>query len=142
MSEKMLSILLLVAVTASPLHVRASVQTPKITSCSSSETVTLSDVSIQNAQVGQKMTANFTVTIKEPLESNPKLQVTLTKENRRKVECFYNIGSCTYDLCGKGNTVERTLGKSWGNKCPVPGNYAARDRRRQVAALSGGAFIG
>ncbi|XP_037524535.1 uncharacterized protein LOC119401685 [Rhipicephalus sanguineus] len=120
MSEKMLSALLLLAVAASPLLVQASVQTPTLTSCSSSEKVVLSDVTIQNAQIGQKMTANFSLTINEPLKSKPKLQVTLTKQDGRKVNCISHMGSCKYDLCRKDNIVEETLSKSWGNTCPVP----------------------
>lgn len=116
----MLSALLLAAVTASPLLVRASVQTPKLTSCSSSEKVVLSDITIQNAQIGQKMTANFSLTIKEPLKPEPKLQVTLIRQDGRKVPCIYQMGSCKYDLCRKDNKVEEALSKSWGSKCPVP----------------------
>ncbi|KAL3187206.1 hypothetical protein MRX96_025520 [Rhipicephalus microplus] len=137
----MLSALLLAAVTTYPLLARASVQTPTLKSCSSSEKVMLSDVSIRNAKLNQKMTVNFSITINEPLESNPKLQVTLTKKDGREVVCLLYIGSCTYNLCGKSNIVEQTLGESWGNKCPVPATALQKTVDVPLPSLLG-TFIG
>ncbi|XP_050048210.1 uncharacterized protein [Dermacentor andersoni] len=116
----MLSAIQLVAIAGFPLLVRASVQTPTPTSCQSSQKVMVNDVTIVNAKIGQTMTLNFTLVIKEPLTSNPTLAVTMKRQTGGSISCINDIGSCTYKLCGGTKDFEKKLAQLWNNQCPVP----------------------
>ncbi|XP_037581726.1 uncharacterized protein LOC119464933 [Dermacentor silvarum] len=100
--------------------VEGSVQYPKLTSCSDGDKITISDMAIQDAQIGKKMLANFTLIVKEPLESNPTLKVTITTAEGEEVGCYDSVGSCSYKMCDGTSTVEQLLGQEWDNACPVP----------------------
>ncbi|XP_077494785.1 uncharacterized protein LOC144105536 isoform X2 [Amblyomma americanum] len=100
--------------------VAGSVQTPELTSCSSEKSINLSNVSISDAQIGKIMTANFTLTTSQKLESDNKLEVTVYTASGSKIHCLGHIGSCTYHVCGGNSTAEQLLGQPWNNKCPVP----------------------
>ncbi|XP_077494783.1 uncharacterized protein LOC144105535 [Amblyomma americanum] len=115
----MLSALVVVALAGSPL-VTASVQTPTLTSCSSSTKVSVSDVTITNAKIGQTMVVDFTLKVSEALGSNPTLKITLRKQGGSEIPCINNVGSCTYKLCGGTSSVEQGLAEQWNNQCPVP----------------------
>ncbi|XP_077530164.1 uncharacterized protein LOC144142494 [Haemaphysalis longicornis] len=105
---------------ASPLLVKSSLQTPTLTSCSSVQQVQVGAVTIQNAKIGQTMVINFTLTITQPLSSDPKLQVTMKRQSGSVISCIDNVGSCTYKLCGGTTSFEQSLGQLWNNTCPVP----------------------
>uniref|UniRef100_A0A023GCJ2 Putative lipocalin-8 1 n=1 Tax=Amblyomma triste TaxID=251400 RepID=A0A023GCJ2_AMBTT len=100
--------------------VAASVQTPELTPCSDSEDVDISDVTISDAKIGEKMYLNFTLKVSRQLDSDPKLELTIIKENGDEVPCFDGVGSCTYKLCDGETDLEMALGQLWDNKCPVP----------------------
>ncbi|XP_054917085.1 uncharacterized protein [Dermacentor andersoni] len=80
----------------------------------------MSDVSVEDAQIGKNRRLNFTLTIREPLDSNPTLQITITKATGDIAECHNSIGSCLNKLCGGTSTTEQYLGEEWNNTCPVP----------------------
>ncbi|XP_075530695.1 uncharacterized protein LOC142563888 isoform X2 [Dermacentor variabilis] len=82
--------------------------------------ITISDVAIQDAQIGKTMRANFTLIVSEPLESDPTLQLTITTAEGKEVGCYVSVGSCAYKMCGGTSTVEQLLGEEWDNTCPVP----------------------
>ncbi|XP_075531822.1 uncharacterized protein LOC142564636 [Dermacentor variabilis] len=82
--------------------------------------ITISDIAIEDAQIGKKMRANFTLIISEPLESDPTLKLTIKTAEGNEVGCYGSIGSCAYKMCGGTSTVEQLLGQEWGNTCPVP----------------------
>ncbi|XP_077530159.1 uncharacterized protein LOC144142490 [Haemaphysalis longicornis] len=105
---------------ASIMLATASVQRPVLTSCSESQQVRLSDVTITNATIGNTMVISYRVTNSKPLTSNPTLVVTVWKENGSKIGCFFNTGSCAYKLCGGTSWQEQAIGEMWGNRCPVP----------------------
>ncbi|XP_077493522.1 uncharacterized protein LOC144104410 [Amblyomma americanum] len=115
----MLSTLLVLALAGAPF-VAASVQTPTLTSCSTTQKAKVDAVTITNAKIGQTMIVNFTLIITESLGSNPTLQITMRKNGGSTIPCVNNVGSCTYKLCGGTSSVEQGLGQLWNNQCPVP----------------------
>ncbi|XP_077492475.1 uncharacterized protein LOC144103691 [Amblyomma americanum] len=100
--------------------VAGSVQTPELNSCSSTEEIDISDLTISGAKIGEKFTLNFTLEVSQELDSDPKLEITITREDGNKVPCFGTIGSCSYRLCEGESSIEERLGQLWDNKCPVP----------------------
>ncbi|KAL1477847.1 hypothetical protein MTO96_035428, partial [Rhipicephalus appendiculatus] len=90
----------------------------------------LSDVTVEDATIGRTMTVNFTLTVTEELADEPKLEVTVIKQNGRKVSCPPRGGACVYRLCGGTSNEEKFLGQLWNNECPVP----ATERRESTSA--------
>ncbi|XP_070383718.1 uncharacterized protein [Dermacentor albipictus] len=115
----MLFALLLLAVVCSPV-VGASLQTPTLTPCSSEQKFRLSDVSVMDATIGRTVTVNFTLAVTEELADDPKVEVTVYRQNGRKISCPPRGGSCVYKLCGGRSNAEKFLGQLWNNECPVP----------------------
>ncbi|XP_054917086.1 uncharacterized protein [Dermacentor andersoni] len=115
----MLCTLMLVALGSFGLA-ECSVQNPTLTPCSDGDKITISDVAIQDAQIGKTMRANFTLIIRESLESDPTLKLTITTAEGNEVGCYGSVGSCPYKMCGGTSTVEQLLGQEWDNTCPVP----------------------
>uniref|UniRef100_G3MNP5 MD-2-related lipid-recognition domain-containing protein n=1 Tax=Amblyomma maculatum TaxID=34609 RepID=G3MNP5_AMBMU len=114
----------------------ASVQRPKITSCSKSEKFMLSDVSITNAQIGQSMVVNTSINIREPLGSSPTLSVTMRKQSGSKIPCLGSVGSCTYKLCRGTTSEEQELAKPWQNQCPVPAITVQESKETHLTPMS------
>lgn len=98
----------------------AFVQSPVFTSCSRVQDVQISNVTISNARIGQRMTVDFTLNIRKPLTSSPRLAVTVRNKNGLRLPCVKNVGSCIYKLCGGKSSAELFLGRLWDNACPVP----------------------
>ncbi|XP_077529182.1 uncharacterized protein LOC144141504 [Haemaphysalis longicornis] len=115
----MLTVVLILSL-ARPSLVKAAVQTPTLTSCSSVQQVQVGGVTIENAKIGQTMLLNFTLTISQALQSEPKMQFTFKKQSGSVIPCINGVGSCTYKLCGGTSSVEQKLGRLWNNVCPVP----------------------
>ncbi|KAH7933965.1 hypothetical protein HPB49_019800 [Dermacentor silvarum] len=89
--------------------------------------ITISDMAIQDAQIGKKMLANFTLIVKEPLESNPTLKVTITTAEGEEVGCYDSVGSWKLKLCDGTTRKERKLSSKWDNQCPIEaGVYTVR----------------
>ncbi|KAL1471754.1 hypothetical protein MTO96_039760 [Rhipicephalus appendiculatus] len=82
--------------------------------------ISITDIAIEDAQIGKTMRANFTLTINEQLESDPTLHITITTEDGEKVGCYGSIGSCSYKMCDGTGQIEQLLGQEWDNTCPVP----------------------
>ncbi|XP_002401889.3 uncharacterized protein LOC8032956 [Ixodes scapularis] len=99
----------------------ASVQQPSLSSCSSTQVLKVSGVSITNAKVGQTMLFNYTGDLTTSLANSPVLNFTMTvKSTGNLVPCFLNVGSCQYKLCGGTTTIEQEIAAPWNNQCPIP----------------------
>ncbi|XP_072140836.1 uncharacterized protein [Dermacentor andersoni] len=102
----------------------------------------LSDVSVTNATIGRTVTVNFTLAVTEELADDPKMEVTVYRQNGRKISCpprggawsapLFHAQHCgkeeacvtpcssVYKLCGGRSNAEKFLGQLWNNECPVP----------------------
>ncbi|CAN7994389.1 unnamed protein product [Ixodes pacificus] len=138
----------------------ASVQTPTLSSCSSAQVFSVSDVSITNAKIGQTMIFRYSGLLTTCLANSPELQFTMTKNASGDViPCFSNVGSCVYKLCGGTTSIERQIGQPWNNACPIPAsNYSSSlsfkipylagffigdgNMHLKVAAIDGGTVVG
>ncbi|XP_077530929.1 uncharacterized protein LOC144142978 [Haemaphysalis longicornis] len=113
----------------------SSVQTPALTSCSSTEKVQVSDVTITDAKIDETMVVNFTLAINEDLTSDPTLTIELRNKDSIKVPCISDVGSCIYMLCGGRKPVEKQLGRLWKNKCPVEKMTAQQSIRAELRSF-------
>ncbi|XP_042149582.1 uncharacterized protein LOC121837822 [Ixodes scapularis] len=120
----------------------ASVQTPTLSSCSSTHVVAISAVTIANSRVGRTMAVSYTGRLTTTLNDSPALNFTMTeKTGGGLIPCVVNVGSCQHQLCAGTNAIEVQIGQPWNNTCPIaPLNYTS-GISIPISFLAG-AFIG
>ncbi|CAN8013118.1 unnamed protein product [Ixodes pacificus] len=72
----------------------ASVQQPTLSSCSSTHTLLVNELTLTNAKLGQTMLFNYTGQLSASLTSSPEFNFTMTKQSDGSViPCILNLGS-------------------------------------------------
>ncbi|EEC11425.1 immunoglobulin-binding protein, putative [Ixodes scapularis] len=98
----------------------ATVQEPTLTSCSDTQVLSVSDVTISNAKVGETLLFNYTGELTGNPLNSPVLIFTMTKKSDgSEIPCLLNVGSCTYRMCGGDTSIEQQIGAPWNNQCPI-----------------------
>ncbi|XP_040068782.1 uncharacterized protein LOC120841849 [Ixodes scapularis] len=138
----------------------ATVQTPPLTSCSSTHILLVNVLTLTNAKLGQAMLFNYTGQLSASLTSSPVFNFTMTKQSDGSlIPCILNLGSCVYKMCGGNTTIEQEIGEPWNNVCPFASlNYSSnvgikipsiarliiedRNLHLQIVALDGGSVVG
>ncbi|KAL1421649.1 hypothetical protein MTO96_004034 [Rhipicephalus appendiculatus] len=122
-----------------------SSQMPELTLCPGEQdpTVQVTNVTIRNAKLGEKMKIDAAFTITEPLDSEPVLYVSFARPNGTELWCPDYISQCELKLCNGTKIDELQLSQEWHNKCPVPaGDYTAHVCVRLLDIQSSEEFIG
>ncbi|XP_054917081.1 uncharacterized protein [Dermacentor andersoni] len=131
---------------AAILHVVAcSTQMPSLTLCPGEHdpTIHITNITITNAKLGEKMNIDAAFDITEQLDSDPVLYVSFARPDGTQLWCPDYISECELMLCGGTKIDELQLTSEWDNECPIqPGSYTAHTSVRLLDISSSEEFIG
>ncbi|KAL3197695.1 hypothetical protein MRX96_014613 [Rhipicephalus microplus] len=137
-----LGVLLVAAVSQ---EVICSSQMPDLSLCPGEQdpTVQVTNVTIRNAKLGEKMTIDTAFKITEPLDADPVLYVSFARPDGTELRCPDYISHCELKLCEGTKIDELQLSREWHNKCPIPaGDYTTHVSVRLLDMESSEEFIG